>query len=135
MTGWAAVCRGAPTLRRVCPHTHLNKVQHRTERGTLAPAVGLGPVLVTVRGQGAQGAAEGLCVLIGEVLLQWATCVREQEATCCWLSAWGCLNPSFHEDVVFLSAWPWPGLHTCSGPPLRHLASESMPGSLPSGTT
>lgn len=84
-------------------HTYLNEVQHGTEGGTLPPPVSLGTVLVAVGGQGPQGAAEGLHVLVQKILLQ-----REQRRVCeqkprpCTLSTWGCPNPSSHGQSGFL---------------------------------
>ena len=49
----------------------LNKVQHSTEGKALALTVSLGTILVAIGGQSAQRTAEGLHVLINEVLLQW----------------------------------------------------------------
>lgn len=50
-------------------HTYLNEVQHGAEGRALTPAVSLGTVLVAVSGQGPQGAAEGLHVLVQKILL------------------------------------------------------------------
>lgn len=71
VTGLGGCAWGTLLQGGIQSHAYLNKVQHRAEGRALAPAVSLGTILVAIGGQSAQRTAEGLHVLINEVLLQW----------------------------------------------------------------